>query len=98
MRFVLQALATWRLSYMLVHEEGPNGLFRAIRERSGITHYPDSTQAATWNEWTPLHCVWCTSVWVAPFMLFMPKWFVRALALSAAAIFVHEKVTQDVQS
>ena len=53
---VLFALATWRISSLLCHEDGPYAIFRRMREeleRRGSELF-----------WALLQCVWCTSVWV----------------------------------
>lgn len=81
-RFIILALACWRISYMLVNEVGPYKIFQRLRNR--IINHPLS----------PIHCFKCTSVWVAFFLApvndpayFIPSW----LALSAIAIFLEAK-------
>jgi len=71
------ALATWRLSYMLVSERGPFRLFERIRARVGVRvvemEHQQSwgmekvTHVTASNELGELFtCVYCLSVWVAP--------------------------------
>lgn len=68
--FVLLALATWRLSNMLVKEDGPSHVFERMRYRLGIRHQennPDVTYAKDPDSFfaTLLLCPWCVSVWIA---------------------------------
>lgn len=65
--FILIGLATWRLSFMLVGEDGPFWIFRRLREATGITHDEDGHILMVPERTLPtlLSCVWCTSVWVA---------------------------------
>jgi len=80
--FVLLSLAVWRVTALLVHDEGPGGVFVRLRELSDAVG-------------GPLNCFWCTSVWVA---LLASLFFVSGLkncllwwwALSGAAIIIDE--------
>lgn len=93
--FLLFGLATWRISSLLVHEDGPWKAFRRLREWAGIQHdeageilmIPDGFFAGV------LSCVWCCSMWAAAGWVGL--WMVvpgaaevaaTVLALSAAAI------------
>jgi Protein of unknown function (DUF1360) len=78
-RFVLAALAGWRVSHMVSREDGPGNVLANLRARLG--------SGALGNL---MDCFQCTSVWVAaPLTLFVtrragdlvPTW----LALSGAA-------------
>jgi hypothetical protein len=44
-------LATWRLSYMLVSEDGPNQIIARLRARFSLGGLTD--------------CIYCMSVWIA---------------------------------
>lgn len=70
---------------MLVTEVGPGGLFDKIREASGIEEDAHGNKVAL-NDYTPLHCVCCTSVYTAAIVLLAPGWLKRLLALSAVAV------------
>lgn len=88
-------LAVWRISSLLVHEQGPFRVFVWLRERAGIGHDAD---------WNPrevpdgffaqlLGCVWCLSLWVGLFFTVLfslaPAWSVwcaAPFAFSAGAI------------
>lgn len=53
-RFVLAALATWRVTHLLVEEDGPANIVVRLRRRAG----------SSWVG-SALDCFYCTSVWVA---------------------------------
>lgn len=77
--FILFVLACWRVTWMFTQEDGPYDMF--LRIRSAWVNYP----------WSPLHCFYCTSIWVAFFMAFAtPSFFLYWFALSAGAILMYE--------
>lgn len=86
LRFVLAALAVWRLTHLLAHEDGPWDVFRRLR---GATAGIPGGRL--------LSCFYCLSLWLA-----LPAgWFVGGtwaeriaawLAASGAAILL-ERVT-----
>lgn len=82
--FVIFSLAVWRVTYLLVNEEGPANLIKKWRDFS--SHYTDV-----------FLCEWCLSVWIGslasllawhlylfPFLL-IP---VHAFAFSAITVFI----------
>lgn len=77
--------ATWRVTYMLVNETGPFDIFVKLRELWGIKHDEDGVPLL-FPHGVPLACMWCTSVWVAAAMIFVPRKIVELLAVSATAI------------
>lgn len=87
MKFVIYGLACWRLSRMLTSEAGPYEMFVKLRVLTGIEHDAEG-KAVSWREdgpW-PLHCLCCTSVWVAAALLVAPSWVSRWLAISMIAV------------
>jgi hypothetical protein len=77
--FVIGTLATWRVASLLTREEGPFALFSRLRGS-------DSERGPR----RPLHCLYCTSLWVAaPIAGFVAPWSWRSiviwLALSGGA-------------
>lgn len=81
-------LATWRLSSMLVREDGPAYMLRGLRELTGITHddggaivmIPDRFFAQL------LSCVYCASMWVGTFWVIF--WLIfPAVAVGLASVF-----------
>lgn len=89
--FVLLSLAVWRLTALLVYDEGPRGVFVRLRELSDAYG-------------GPLTCFWCASVWVGflASLLFRLQagglqWALWGLALSGAAIVIDELLVRDAQ-
>lgn len=87
---VLGAIATWRVTHMLLLENGPWGLFREARVRLGVV-YQDDQVLRYRHELTV--CVWCLSVWVgAAFAMLVwglpdvAMWVMLPYVFSAAAI------------
>lgn len=84
-RFLLGALATYRIARMIADEDGPADLFASLR---GAV---DSDQR-TWVG-RGLNCPLCVSVWVA-LVLAMPlggrQWVLWWLALSGAATWLYK--------
>jgi hypothetical protein len=87
-RFVLAALATWRLTHLLVSEDGPGNVVARLRSL-----LPGSMIRALAS------CFGCLSLWVAvPFAFFVSARFldivVAWLALSGAA-FLLERMSPE---
>lgn len=82
--FVLLSLAVWRLTALLVYDEGPGDVFVRLRELSDAIG-------------GPLNCFRCASVWVSflASLLFTPNWLLWWLALSGAAIVIDEVLVRD---
>jgi hypothetical protein len=79
MRFVLAALATWRVTHLLANEDGPGNVIVGFRQRLG-----DGLLASM------MDCFNCLSLWIAaPAALLLSSrplmWAVSWLALSGAA-------------
>lgn len=96
-RIFILGMATWRLSSLLVREEGPWNIFRRLREYARITYYEDGSPLMVPDTLLAgvLSCVWCCSIWVAAgltiFWLLLPaaaEAFYAILTVSAVAIFV----------
>lgn len=84
-RLIRLMLATWRLTSLLVQEPGPYRLFARIR-----AHHKETEIG------TALECIWCTSIWVAIFIVILDHFYpqmVDMLAVSTGAILI-DKATQ----
>lgn len=74
--FDILGIATWRLAHMLTDEEGPYKIVEQFRE--------------SFNPGGVFDCIFCTSIWVAAFVLVL--WFspfrplVWTLAISGEAL------------
>lgn len=76
-------LAVWRLSYMLIYEDGLFNILDLIRRGANRIGLGDL-----------FACIYCLSVWVGAGLLFITQYeagvfFIRVLALSAAVIIIH---------
>lgn len=89
LKFLIATLATWRLSSLLVNEDGPNDMFLIIRTRLGVHLIGDDDRPES-NLGRLFSCIWCMSVWVGAFIALVaitPYWVLLIpFALSAAAI------------
>jgi len=97
MELILIALATWRISSLLVHEEGPFMLLVNMRSLLGV-YYDEFSEVHGRNALAKaLTCVWCTSLWVAIgfaalYYYGIAFWVALPFALSAAAIIIERIV------
>lgn len=98
MDYLILALATWRLSSLIVNEAGPWDLLAKARALIGI-YYDDHSMLQGKNMIArAMICVWCSSVWVGIFVtvlyLIVPITTILLLpfALSAVAIIIEEFV------
>ena len=91
------ALATWRVSSLLVFEEGPFMLLVKLRGWLGV-YYDEYSEVQGKNAISKaLTCVWCTSIWVALgftvlYYFGLAFWVALPFALSAAAIIIERIV------
>lgn len=79
LKFVLSALAVWRLTALLVYDKGPRDVLSRLREFSDA-------------KGGPLRCFWCTSVWVSFFasLFFGRQFFLWWWALGGASVLIEE--------
>ena len=87
-RFVLSALAVYRLAFLVARENGPWGVFRRLR-----SSLKDSTAGEL------LSCVTCLSLWMSlPLAAFVgTSWVERAVAWWAlsGAVVLADRATRD---
>ena len=81
-------LAAWRVTHLIVEEDGPWNLVARLRRRAG---------AGAWGDL--MDCFYCTSLWVAaPFALGLGDgWFACAvlwLAISGGAIVIDRSLPE----
>lgn len=98
--FVVLALAIWRISNMLVSEDGPWLMFEHLRLRAGLQppEFPDMARDTDPPGQMPgilFTCVWCMSVWIAGGWLLLYAlsatvafWLAMPFALSAVACII----------
>jgi hypothetical protein len=90
LEFLVLTLATWRISSILVEEDGPFEVFDKLRHKLGV-RYDEHSYPYGENELAKtLTCIWCVSPWVGLcWMLFWLAWpqvaFYVALPLALTA-------------
>lgn len=95
MEFLILMLATFRITSLLVDEDGPLSLFSRFRQLVGVRVDKNGETYGKNVIATGLTCLWCTSVWVgiawAIAYFFSPNGTIliaMPLALSSGAILV----------
>lgn len=95
MEFLILALATFRITSLLVDEDGPFGLFFKLRYLVGVRKDQNGRIYGKNTIATGLICLWCTSVWIGiawavTYFVFPDGTILVAmpLALSSGAILV----------
>jgi len=98
LEFLVLALATWRLTSLLVWEDGPFEVFAKLRHRLGV-RYDEMSQPYGSNWFAKgVVCPACASVWFGTmwgiaYLLWNPTWYIAFLfALSAGAIIVESLI------
>jgi hypothetical protein len=89
---VVLALATWRLTSLLVWEDGPFDIFARLRHGLGVRY--DETGQRYGTNWfakgvicPACASVWFGAVWGIAYLLYQPTWYVALpFALSAGAM------------
>lgn len=94
--FILLALATWRLSWMLAYETGPGAVFDRLRFAVGASPSNCIQQQTTDTISNIFCCIKCLSVWVAialfAALVYAPV-IVWVLAASACAVLIQKVVS-----
>jgi len=98
---LILALATWRLSSLLVYEDGPYAIFARFRHFAGI-EYDEYSNVVTKNVFAEMiNCIHCSSCWIGAtlailYYLIPPPtvWVALPLALSTAAIVIERIVPE----
>jgi len=103
MIILLAILATWRLTYLFVLEDGPFNIFSAFRDKIGV-EYDNFGNVSGKNMIAKLFaCFWCASIWVAALISvlvlliehsgnYVELFFIYFLSFSAGAIILKEKI------
>lgn len=100
MDYLILALATWRISSLLVEESGPWQIFARLRARVGVRYDENLQRTADSMIGELFSCIWCMSVWIGLLIAFCYQtwphqavWGLMPLALSASAIVFGRWVT-----
>lgn len=96
---IVAALATWRISHMLLYENGPFRMLRRLRVMLGVVYYDEHDDAVATAKYEITTCIWCLSVWVGACVgvlwLLVPVWafwIVLPYALSACAVMISQVI------
>lgn len=84
--FVL-ALASWRLTHMIMEERGPGAVLNKVRARWFDFEYIGEEEVSR-PAYSMLNCAYCTSFWTSLAVLALPQPFRVALAVNSVAIFI----------
>jgi len=98
--FIVVALATWRLTSLLVWEAGPWDVLFRLRHFFGVRYDEQSARYSNHVVGKALICPWCASVWVglasATLYLTFPASTMMVclpLALSAVVVLLEKAVS-----
>lgn len=101
MSFFLLALAVWRISSLLVNENGPFDIFQRLRFSVGVRWHGASSVPETELAKVFL-CLWCMSFWVGLLIALLFFWLpaftlfcLMPFALSAVAIVIDKLISSD---
>lgn len=86
--FLILALACWRITSLVVYEQGPFDIFSKIRDIAGLEY--DTSGNVTGSRvkiLSGLGCVWCISIWVGLLLLGVYLLFGEAVAVAASLPF-----------
>jgi len=96
--FIILSLAVWRLSSLLVEEDGPWCVFSRLRHFAGVRVDEDGRAYGLNELGYMLSCIWCTSLLIAfswfIFWLISPRWSVFTalpFALTGLTVIFHGK-------
>lgn len=101
-RLFIVGLVVWRISNLLVNEEGPFDIFVLLRRIVGVRYDEYSVAYGKNVVARALTCVWCTSFWVSlvccPLVFIgisanIPDIILAVLALNSIAILINEFVS-----
>jgi hypothetical protein len=97
------AIATWRITHMLLYENGPFRLFRKLRERFGVVYADADSSEVVSFQYEITTCPWCLSVWVAAAVTLLQllsskvQWLWLPFTYSAAAVAINRLMERNRQ-
>lgn len=94
---LIKGLATWRLTKLLMDEEGPGDILLKARTAIGIKH-DDYNKPFMWPTGNPMYCLWCFSMWIGVACALLPSKWLVPFSLSAIAIIINDWVSDDGKS
>jgi hypothetical protein len=97
------AVATWRITHLLLYENGPFRAFRKLRERFGVVYADADSSEVVSFQYEITTCAWCLSVWVATVVTLLQllsskaRWLWLPFTYSAAAVIINRLMERDRQ-
>ena len=95
MTLLITILATWRIASLIAREDGPWNIFLRLRLKLGFEYNVKSELIAETELARGIECIWCNSLWIAPFTV-LPlvsdplEWIFHVLAVSTGVIVVEK--------
>lgn len=74
LRIIVGGVATWRVSHMLLYENGPFHIFRFIRIRLGVIYHHSEENYVVGYKYEITTCIWCLSMWVGLAVTLLQRW------------------------
>lgn len=90
--FIVFVLATYRATKLFTEDEGPFQVFLRLRMWA-LRNAHKNIFRQTFSD--AIHCPFCLSVWITPFMLFVPKRIRELLAVAGAVYLVEHFVQRE---
>lgn len=81
---IVYALATWRLTTLLMDEDGPFDILKKLREFLGVNN-----EESEGFFYKLFNCHWCLSMWTAAAMFLLPFPVAAIFSLSACSVIFH---------
>ncbi len=94
--FIVLALATWRVSNLLMFEDGPFGIISKLRTVLGVKEAYDPSKIWTGFISELFSCMYCFSIWVGlTLALSTGHTVIAGLGLSTAAILIEKFLSKE---
>jgi len=97
MHWIILALATWRISSLLVDEDGPRNIFMKLRSKCGVKYNDLNLRYADSVLGEYLNCVWCASYVVGAIIITVYLLFPASIYVFAAFAFSAVSMLADKQ-
>ena len=88
MDYLIKALATWRLTKMIMSEDGPYEVFPKLNHALGVRYNENNIKFGINEAGNMMVCKLCLSFWVGLLFTLLPKVFAMPFAFSAAMIWL----------
>lgn len=87
-QLLIKLLATWRLTEMLMNEDGPYNVIPEVKYKLGVRHNENGVKYGVTEAGRALVCPYCTSFWLGILFTFLPLWVATPFALSAGWVLI----------